>query len=78
MRFTPAFFFTVFALSGASVHSVRVLAEDPYPIEWTRQIGTSSFDQSHSVTVDLAGNVYIGGRTNGSLEGMNAGLGMVS
>ncbi len=41
---------------------------------WTEQLGTSSFDESRGVSADGLGNVYISGRTRGSLEGTNAGL----
>lgn len=40
---------------------------------WTQQMGTSSWDESSSVLVDGRGNVYISGRTFGSLSGPNAG-----
>jgi beta-propeller repeat-containing protein len=40
---------------------------------WTRQIGTMERDNSTSVAVDLAGNVYITGFTSGSLGGANQG-----
>ncbi len=42
---------------------------------WSQQIGTSSWDSSHSVAVDAYGNAYISGDTNGSLGGTNAGDG---
>ena len=48
-------------------------AEDPYEVAWTRQLGTSSDDYSHSVAVDSAGNAFISGHTDGSLNGDNAG-----
>lgn len=38
---------------------------------WTRQLGTDSFDYSHGVATDRAGNVYITGGTEGSLGGTN-------
>jgi hypothetical protein len=40
---------------------------------WTRQLGTSSYDESFSVAVDGSGNAYISGWTDGSLGGPNAG-----
>jgi hypothetical protein len=40
---------------------------------WTRQIGTTTWDESYSVAVDGLGNAYISGFTYGSLGGPNAG-----
>jgi hypothetical protein len=40
---------------------------------WSRQIGTSKTDESHSVAVDAWGNAYISGYTYGSLDGVTAG-----
>jgi hypothetical protein len=40
-------------------------------LQWTRQIGTSTVDSSNGVSADGLGNVYIAGRTWGSL-GANA------
>ena len=40
---------------------------------WTRQLGTSDWDQTSGVSADALGNVYIGGYTRGSLGGANAG-----
>ncbi len=41
---------------------------------WTEQLGTTSDDSSFGVSADSQGNVYITGRTNGSLDGTNAGI----
>lgn len=38
--------------------------------QWTRQIGTSQFEESYGVTVDQAGGVYITGRAEGDLDTM--------
>jgi len=48
-------------------------AEDPYEVEWKRQIGTSGSDKSFGVAVDASGNAYISGFTQGDLGGPNAG-----
>jgi hypothetical protein len=40
---------------------------------WIRQLGSADADECHDVTVDGAGNVYIGGATWGNLGGPNAG-----
>ncbi len=43
-------------------------------LQWTRQLGMSSSDEyANSVAVDASGNVFIGGVTNGSLDGTNQG-----
>jgi hypothetical protein len=42
-------------------------------LQWTRQLGTDSFEGSHGVSADGLGNVYITGDTGGSLDGPNAG-----
>jgi hypothetical protein len=41
--------------------------------QWTRQLGTASYEESDGVSADGAGAVYISGNTNGSLGGTNAG-----
>ncbi len=40
---------------------------------WSRQIGVWGNDQSHSVTTDASGNVYISGHTYDDLAGPSAG-----
>jgi len=40
---------------------------------WSRQLGTTAYDQSNSVVVDLLGSVYMTGYTYGSLGGPSAG-----
>lgn len=47
--------------------------EEPYQVEWFRQLGTSSVDGSYDVVTDAAGNVFITGCTRGSMGGPNAG-----
>jgi hypothetical protein len=40
--------------------------------EWTRQIGTNSYDRNGGIAVDTAGNVYVAGSTGGSLAATNS------
>jgi len=40
---------------------------------WSRQLGTPSEEASYAVSADALGNVYVGGYTDGSLGGPNAG-----
>lgn len=40
---------------------------------WTKQIGSPSNDEAFGVAVDYSGNIYVSGRTQGSLGGVNAG-----
>jgi len=42
-------------------------------VVWTRQFGTSAFDQLTGVAVDGSGNAYVAGFTTGSLSGPNLG-----
>ncbi len=69
--------FTNESLGGPSAGFVDafLLKYDPLgnPV-WTRQLGTSNWDSAATVAVDPAGDVYIGGFTDGSLAGVNAGL----
>ena len=37
---------------------------------WSRQFGTSWFDRGFGVATDLSENVFVAGRTDGSLDGI--------
>jgi hypothetical protein len=41
---------------------------------WIRQFGTNAEDWAYAAAPDSSGGVYVGGRTEGSLGGSNAGL----
>ncbi len=62
----------VLALAVICLASVA-MAEVPYQVAWTAQIGTVNGEESHSVAVDASGNAYITGSTWGDLGGANAG-----
>ncbi|MGB2997585.1 MAG: SBBP repeat-containing protein, partial [Phycisphaerae bacterium] len=57
----------------AALRPPAAKAEAPYTVEWIRQLGTSRDDYGWGISADGLGNVYIGGRTEGSLGGLNAG-----
>ena len=40
---------------------------------WVRQLGTTDSDNAYGVATDAAGNVYLTGYTDGSLDGANRG-----
>jgi hypothetical protein len=42
--------------------------------QWTKQLGTSTFDWGNGVTTDSSGNIYVTGGTGGGLDG-NTNLG---
>lgn len=42
-------------------------------ILWTRQLGTTNYDENFSMAVDASGNAFITGRTRGALDGTNQG-----
>ena len=37
--------------------------------QWTKQLGTSSYDYGQGVTVDSSNNIYVVGETQGGLDG---------
>ena len=41
---------------------------------WTKQLGTSGYEDAQAVTVDSQGNLYMTGRTSGNLDGTNQGI----
>jgi hypothetical protein len=46
---------------------------EPYILDWTRQLGSTTTDYAYSLAIDSNNNVYITGYTEGSLDGTNAG-----
>ena len=37
--------------------------------QWTKQLGTSTFDRGNGVATDSSGNIYVTGYTQGGLDG---------
>ena len=37
--------------------------------QWTKQLGTSDWDQGNGMAVDNSSNIYVTGYTNGGLDG---------
>ena len=59
--------------NAGSTDSFLVKYNSSGALLWSKQIGTSGFDSSRSVSVDREGNAYLSGTTYGSLAGPNAG-----
>lgn len=63
---------TTFFVSVCLLATCPVWAEDPYVVDWSRQIGTGfegGEDNSRGLAVDGSGNVYMSGDTQGSIGG---------
>jgi hypothetical protein len=68
--------YTYGSLTGANVGATDAFVakySSAGTLRWARQLGTSGYDNSHSVATDGDGNVYISGWTSGSLGGANQG-----
>lgn len=60
--------------SNAGLHDAFLAKYDSSgELQWTRQLGTSASDLGFGVSADERGDVYITGRTQGDLDGTNAG-----
>jgi hypothetical protein len=60
-------------IAAISVSVVPAVAEQPYQTTWVRQLGTARPEEGYGVTMDAMGNVFVAGRTMGSLGGTIAG-----
>ncbi|HIK13152.1 MAG TPA: SBBP repeat-containing protein [Oscillatoriaceae cyanobacterium M33_DOE_052] len=45
----------------------------PSYVQWLEQIGTPAADYAYGIASDMAGNIYIGGETEGNFGGSNSG-----
>lgn len=66
-------FYSRMVICGLSLAILLPVPVQAQTVSWTRQLGTSSSDQSFSVATNSIGNVYISGLTQGSLGGANQG-----
>ena len=55
------------ANAGDSDVYVAKLDSAGYTFDWQRQLGTSEYDASYSIVVDIYGNAYIAGKTLGTI-----------
>jgi hypothetical protein len=60
--------------AGGGGDAILIKYDSAGNLLWSRQIGTTNYDQSSAVAVDAAGNAYISGISGGSLGGPNAGF----
>lgn len=42
-------------------------------LQWSAQLGSPGYDDTHAITADALGNVFVGGWTQGAIGGPNAG-----
>jgi len=64
------------SLAGANVGDYDVFVtkyDSTGSVQWTRQYGSSTFDETHGASLDGLGNLYVSGYTDGSLGKPNAG-----
>jgi hypothetical protein len=62
-------------LTVVLMQAVYSLAEAPYSVAWTRQMGSALEGTSETrIAADAFGNIYISGSTEGSLGGPNLGI----
>jgi len=71
----------VAGITGGSLDAEKIGGSDVFirkydtdgRLLWGKQFGTTSDEENASISVDLLGNIYIAGETEGSLGGINAG-----
>jgi len=64
-------------MADTTVTTTRKVEKENKPVkkQWTKQLGTSTYDLGNGVTTDSSRNIYVTGNTEGGLNGnINSGL----
>ena len=58
-------------VGGVEIKPIDVVKKENESVtkQWTKQLGTSSYDSGEGVTTDTSGNIYLTGSTEGGLDG---------
>jgi len=58
-------------VGGVEIKPIDVVKKENESVtkQWTKQLGTSSYDSGEGVTTDSSGNIYLTGSTEGGLDG---------
>ena len=63
-------------MADTTVTTTRKVENENKPVkkQWTKQLGTSTYDLENGVTTNSSGNIYVTGNTEGLNGNINSGL----